>query len=232
MEDAILKEVKVKVDHQAVKDVLAGEDVVIPERAKKDRKVVKKMSPSKPGRLSARKTAMRFRRIQIMVHKGMNVAQIADALGLKDKGAVYKIMKRDYFKEKEEDISKDAIGQAKEIFKLNLTAASTKVVHLMNHGDNKQKIQLDAAREILHQAGLKPVEVVENRGREYTPEELISARETVMEITEMTEKLGEKESPFVVEDKRVRKVAPGSPVAADAAIPLPTEEQVKQALGE
>lgn len=162
---------------------------------------VKGEAPPKPGRLSKRRTAMRFRRIQIMIHKGMTADEIAGKLGLKNKTSVFAIMKSDYFKDGAKEVNRDAIAKAREIFELNAVAAATKVAQLLMRGDNKQRIQLDAAREILHQVGLKPVEVIETRRRDYSPEEISSARATVLEIETITNRLDAKESKFIVEKR-------------------------------
>jgi len=67
--------------------------------------------------------------------------------------------------------------------------AVSKFIEIMQDGTASQRIQLDAAKEILHIAGVKPIEVVENRNssRNYTPEEIEHANATIKETLELME---------------------------------------------
>ena len=99
----------------------------------------------------------------------------------------------------EEKLTKDSgIDQALDAIVQKVPEATEKIVTIMREGKSSDRIQYEAAKHILDMAGLKPVEVVETRERSYSPEEIASAKETLKEITDMTARLTNPESRFIL----------------------------------
>lgn len=129
---------------------------------------------------------------------GMVPKDIASRLGTTPM-RVYSLMRADKFQKKEGIIIEKATEKARQLLESRLVEAAQKVVKIMKSGKAEQKIQFDAAKEILYQCGLKPVEVVETRTRQYTPEEAASALAVVKEIQTIEETLSRAGSNFIVE---------------------------------
>ncbi len=62
----------------------------------------------------------------------------------------------------------------------------------------EKRILLEAAKDILDRAGLKPVEVIETRERVYTPEEVKSALNTIRELEHVVKRLDNTGNNFVL----------------------------------
>lgn len=86
-----------------------------------------------------------------------------------------------------------------ELYKKALVAAKT-ITKLMKSGTSHDRIKFDAAKEILHQCGIKPIEVVEHRERQYPPEEVESAKKTLIELKALIVRFDNKESPYVLSE--------------------------------
>lgn len=116
------------------------------------------------------------------------------------------------FKEKLNQINKQAtkqilaeskkeltgVHEAREILDREAVKAAKKLKKLMNSGTSKDRLQLDACRDILDRIGLKPIDVVETRERSYAPEEIASAFRTLKEIEKTTLRLSNTGSRFVM----------------------------------
>jgi len=150
------------------------------------------------GRLTKRSAEARFRRVTLMMGKGMSLAEIAEKIGLKDETRLNRIVKTGYFKEKWEKAGVKAAEQARLIFEANAKEAAEKIARLSRQGQNKDRIQFEASKEILYQVGCKPVEVIETRRRDYTPQEIESTLITVQEVEQITDRLSTGNNKFVL----------------------------------
>lgn len=108
---------------------------------------------------------------------------------------------------------------ARQLFESKLTEAAGEIVRMMKHGRPDQRLRFDAAKEVLYQCGMKPVEVIETRGREYTPEEIQSSLTVIKEVQSIEEKLAAQGSNFLVENKEASgpMAAPVPAYSADEA---------------
>ena len=127
-------------------------------------------------------------------------------------------------------MAKDVVGStAREYLNGNQMAAAKKMVELL-HSDNPI-IAFKAAQDILDRTGMKAVEVIQNITRNYSPEEIARARETINEIETTITRLDNKDSNFllvrhrrdVVEEATVSSVTDkGSDAAPTEETPEPT----------
>lgn len=76
--------------------------------------------------------------------------------------------------------------------------AVQKLAEIMASGQSSDRIQLDAAQAILDRAGLAKSTIVENVSRNYSPEELESARNTLLEIESITARVSTSQSKFIL----------------------------------
>jgi len=112
------------------------------------------------------------------------------------------------------------------LFERNLTKAAKTVVDICKNGNPNDKIRFEAAKEILYQSGLKPVDVVETRERLYTPEEIESAHDTAKEVEQIFERLTGNTSKYLVSDERTEATSEPMPAIEDKESPNAAEEQV------
>jgi transcriptional regulator len=139
----------------------------------------------------------RWQRILLLVEKGKTDQEIADALGMSPH-SIYAIRHDSRFIVKQAEFELKATEKARKLFEDNAVAAAEKIVKLSKDGKPEERIQLDAAKEVIYLVGLKPVEVIETRKREYTQEELESALKVAQELEKITTRLKGEESPFVL----------------------------------
>lgn len=97
------------------------------------------------------------------------------------------------------------VDQARQVLNEAAPKAAMKMVELSKTGTKDQKVQFDAAKDILDRAGLKPVEVVEARERVYSPEEISKAQVTLRETETIIMRLERTSSPFVLRDVKAEE---------------------------
>ena len=120
------------------------------------------------------------------------------------------------FQEKHDLVEKNSIDRAKKAFDGKLADAANKIIRLMQTGKTHERLQFDAAKEILYQCGMKPVDVIETRGRDYTPEEIQSSLTVIKEVQEIEEKLSTQGSGFLIETEE-DETSLSAPVTATTA---------------
>lgn len=154
---------------------------------------------------------IRHKKILKLTEEGKTPKEIATMLKM-DYKWVHKILKTPAFMAATNSIYEDAISVARSLFEKHAVDAATKIIKISQYGKPESRLQFDAAKEILYQVGLKPVDVVETRGRDYTPEELKSSLITIKEIKAIEEKLSTHGSGFLVQtntqDADASSVAP------------------------
>lgn len=147
----------------------------------------------------------KYQKILIYAEQGLPVQEIANRVDM-HQATVYKFMRSDKFMQRKEEFDKHIIEKARRVFEEHAIEAANKIVRISKSGKPEERIQLDAAKEVLYQVGIKPVEVIETRKREYTPEELQSAARAAKEIEEISNRLLGKKSEFVLEDTPIERI--------------------------
>ena len=151
------------------------------------------------------------------------VPEIAKEAGLSPR-TVCRLKTDPEFISRQEKMEKAVVEDIKKILTHHGKRAAEKIAKLAGSGKPEQRIQLDAAKEILHQLGVKPIEVIETRQREYSAEELVSAAKVAKELEDLLGRLSTTPSPFLV--KREQASSPLLPVTAANSEPV-KEEPVK-----
>jgi hypothetical protein len=124
-----------------------------------------------------------------------------------------------------------ATEKARKLFEDKAVEAAQKIISISQQGKPEERLQFDASKEILYQVGVKPIEVIETRKREYTPEEIESALEVTREIEAIADRLGKSKSQFLLEETTASLPAPvptsvdGEPKGEDAG----PEDSIHQA---
>ena len=167
------------------------------------------------GRLTRARQNHRAKYIMLWMSQGKSREWIAKKLGLANTKSLDGIMEADYFKKKFEPKVQNILESVREVFEANAYEAAAKIVQLAHCGTPQQKLQLDAAKEVLYQIGAKPVDVIETKRRDVTQEEIASSLHVIQEIEVITEKLESAPSKFLI-DKSSPEVttAPITPARA------------------
>jgi hypothetical protein len=150
---------------------------------------------------------IRWKKILVLVEQGYKPQEIASKLSM-DSDWVYKVLKTPTFIAATVKLHEKAIDAARAIFEKNAVVAANKIAKIANRGKPEDRVQLDAAKEILYQIGLKPVEVIETRQREYTPQEIESAAKVTGEVESILDRLESKQSSFVLDGYKEADEAP------------------------
>jgi hypothetical protein len=139
-----------------------------------------------------------YRKIMLMHEKNMDNIQIGKVVGMHP-ATISDIVHSPRFVEKQKEFELRATEKARKLFEDSAVDSAKKIIKISKDGKPEERIQFDAAKEILYQVGVKPVEVIETRKREYTPAELESALEVTREVEAITERLGKTKSQFLLE---------------------------------
>jgi len=157
-----------------------------------------------------------YRKIMLMHEKGMDNRQIGKVMGMHE-CTISSIVHSPKYVEKQKEFEERATKKARDLFEKNAEDAAKKIIKISQEGKPEERLQFDASKEILYQVGVKPVEVIETRKREYTPEEIESALEVTREVEAITERLGKSKSPFLLDMTEASLPAP---------VPTSTEGEV------
>lgn len=141
----------------------------------------------------------RYQRILLLYEQGKSLKEIAETVGMYPT-SISKIIKKDKFIARRLEFEDKIIDKVRTSFEEKALSAAKKICDLAHSGKPEQRIQLEAAKEVLYQIGCKPPEVIETRRREYTPEELQSSLRVAREMEQIAEKLSEDKSPYVIEN--------------------------------
>lgn len=135
---------------------------------------------------------------------------------------VRNIIRTDKFQEHHDKVVTNSVETARKLLESRLVEAAGMISRIMRQGKPDERLKFDAAKEILYQCGMKPVEVIETRGREYTPEEIQSSLTVIKEVQAIEEKLSTQGSGFLI--KRDAEPSLSAPVNAT---PITKEEVLK-----
>jgi hypothetical protein len=153
---------------------------------------------------------------------GLPPREIAEKTGIPI-ARIYEIMRTKKFVKHEEQIVGTAVEKVRHMLEGRLEMAANKIVEIMKSGKPEERLRFDAAKEILYQCGMKPVEVVETRTRAYTPEEIKSSLAVIKEVKEIEATLSTQGSGFLIKQDESEAPPTLAPVTADIATPA-TEE--------
>jgi len=145
----------------------------------------------------------KYRKLVIMMEQGTSVKDMAEKLHMHPKH-VYTMLKKPEFVEKKDKFEESVIEAARKRFAEHLMQAVEKIIKIAKRGKPTDRIQLDASKEVLYQVGLKPVEVIETRKREYTPEEIQSAAKVAHEVERIADRLSGTRGRFVLKQPEER----------------------------
>lgn len=95
-------------------------------------------------------------------------------------------------------VEKSVTNRAREVLEKAQYSAAKKVTRLMRRGVAKDRLQFEAAKDILDRTGLKAIEVIETRERQYTHEEVERAKNTLTEVETIMTRLQNKDSSFLL----------------------------------
>ncbi len=149
------------------------------------------------GRYKKTEWSGKYQKILIYAEQGMSKKDIAAKVGMNVK-SVYRAMTSDKFTKRKEDFEDKIATKARAVFEEHAIQAAKKIVSIAKGGKAEDRIRFDASKEVLYQVGVKPVEVIETRKREYTPEEILSALGTVKELEAVIDRITDKDSQFVL----------------------------------
>jgi len=146
-------------------------------------------------------------RVLYMTLKGQTAMEIAKRVGM-SKHWVEDVRGLPEFKTRKEKALRSIIEQVQEIFESKGKMAAKNIVRIAKQGELKDRVQLEASKDILDRIGYKPVQIIENRQRLYTPQEIESAKGTVKELEDTLVRLERKDSVYIL--KKRSEVSPES----------------------
>ena len=155
---------------------------------------------------------------------GLPPREIAEKSGIPI-NRIRDIMRTKSFLQHEDTTVGSAVEKARALLESKLLRAVDKIVYIMDKGKPEERLRYDAAKEILYQCGMKPVEVIETRGREYTPEEINSSLVVIKEVQAIEEKLSTLGSGFLIKRDAEPSSLPVSPPVDFITNPCPTISQ-------
>jgi hypothetical protein len=180
-------------------------------------------------------------KVLIMTQKDMTATAIKAETGL-DYKTIAKIRKAPEFKKRMNvvvekhinriteyiDPSVEKLSKARKILNDSVPLAIRTFKKVLRSGTPADRVRFEAAKEILHMTGFKPVEVVENRDRFYTPEELNSMLKTIQEIERMKAMVIKSDIPYLVDRSNSRDVDARSSLTDDDSQSIPPNGQDTQ----
>jgi hypothetical protein len=149
------------------------------------------------GRYKRGWTAVHQQVFKLRIIDGLTPKEISEKTGIPTT-RLTDMMRTKLFLEHEDTTVGSAVEKARKLLESKLLRAVDKIVHIMENGKPEERLRYDAAKEILYQCGMKPVEVIETRGRQYTPEEIESSLKVMKEIQGIEEKLSTQGSGFLI----------------------------------
>jgi predicted transcriptional regulator len=157
----------------------------------------------------------------ILMNQGIDVDLIAKRMK-SSVTTIRKVLQEKYFIEKLDSLRRevrakyidkqvevyesDTVKEARDVLNKAALEAATKLKQLAKNGLPENRVQLDACRDLLDRVGLKAIQVVENRERPLSPEEVVSVKATLTEVTTIIERIENKANPFVIGRDRLDSV--------------------------
>lgn len=114
---------------------------------------------------------------------------------------------RDVVSRRSDVLDGQAAQEARRILTEASISAALAMVQMSKDPDAKSRVQLEACKDILDRAGLRPIVITETRERVYSPEEIAGAKAVLEETQAIIERLANKTSPFVLGDSSQGQLA-------------------------
>lgn len=131
------------------------------------------------------------------VRKGYTQKEIAAKVGLAP-STVCELMQTEEYEIRKTELMTNVVDDAREVIKQDVMKSVRKLGELVTKGNNAQKIQLEAAKTILHFAGFEPEKITEIVTREYKPDELASSLGVANEIEKVTHRISVEGSKHII----------------------------------
>lgn len=143
-----------------------------------------------------------YQKIMVLAEQGATQKEIAAATS-KSTSRISQILRSKKFRERREKFHDQLEGDIYEKFAKYSMRAAQKIVDIMRTGKGKDRIQLDAAKDVLNYAGHKPKERHETVTYNYSIHEVRSAKEAMQEVVSISTRLTREPSKFLLtsEDK-------------------------------
>lgn len=166
--------------------------------------------PDTYGAVTEKNWNAKHTRVLVGAYRGKDDKQIAISVGLKA-STIQHIRKAPYFRQRLQAMAnetvkhtlereiKEGVGcEARKKLEAAQLQAANKIIKLMRRGETTDRMQFEAAKDILDRTGLKAIEVIETRERSYTPEEVERAKTTLNEVENIIMRLENKDSRFLL----------------------------------
>jgi len=176
------------------------------------------MARYKKGEWSGKK-----QKILILEMKGQTNDEIAKQVGYKFGQSVSKVILSEEYQRRRAELELRVVDEARKVLEKHAIEAVHKVVKIMRKGDPNERLQYDAAKEILHQVGCKPIERIETTTRPYTPEEIASANEVVKETEKLADRLSKRGTKYIIAGAKSENVTESPKKAEDGTSAGPVE---------
>lgn len=108
-----------------------------------------------------------------------------------------RIEERTYGKAVERESFKN-LDKAREHLEKSALRAAKKVTGILRKGRPEDRIRFDAAKDILDRVGVKAAQVIETHDRVYSPEEIGSSKDTLLEMEAHLERVSTTGSAYVI----------------------------------
>lgn len=138
-----------------------------------------------------------YQKIMILAEQGIAHNEIATKVGL-SKSRISQIIHDERFIKRRNVYKEKAEGEIYAKFAAVSGDAADKIISIMHKGNAKDRIKLDAAKDILNYAGHKPKEQVEHVTNNYTIKDVESAKQVIEEIRGLQDRLTKQQSQFLV----------------------------------
>ena len=176
------------------------------------------------GRYERGWSAVHQQVFKMRIIDGLPPREIAEKSGIPI-SRIRDIMRTKSFIQHEDTTVGTAVEKARKLLEAKLLRAVDKIVQIMEKGKPEERLRYDAAKEILYQCGMKPVEVIETRGRQYTPEEVKSSLDVIKEVQEIEEKLSTQGSGFLIKRDAEPSISTAPVIPDDATLTLPQDAE-------
>lgn len=194
--------------------------------------------PDTYGRVTAENWNAKHTRVLLAAFRGKSNKEIAFDLKLKT-STIQHMRCQPYFRQRlqamanqmlteqvKRSVSENVSSAARLKLEKAQVSAALKIIRLMRKGKNEDRMQFEAAKDILDRTGLKAIEVIETRERNYTPEEVERAKTTLSEVENIIMRLENKDSSFLLARQKLMPTqieGPSSSVT-DKGSDVPTKE--------
>ena len=109
----------------------------------------------------------------------------------------------------------DAIMEARRLITDATIPAVLQLTKMSSEEGFGNRVMLEACKDILDRAGLKPITITETRERVYSPQEVTSAKAILEEAQDIVKRLSNQPSSFILSDQSIRNLGSSSTESSD-----------------